>query len=74
MLYFFLIFFLFQWNTEVVNNQHFFFLLILTKKKKKKKENQLHRTMKRKVINSSEVGLNMAGVRTLGLKHKEVFR
>ncbi len=36
MLYFFLIFFLFQWNTEVVNNQQFFFLLILTKKKKGK--------------------------------------
>lgn len=36
MLYFFLIFFLFQWNTEVVNNQQFFFPVNTDKEKQKK--------------------------------------
>lgn len=66
--------FCFQWYTEVVNNQQFFFfffLLILTKKKKKK--TSFTGRWKEKV-NSSGVGLNVAGVQTLGMKHKEVFR
>lgn len=88
MLYSFLIFFffLFQWNTEVVNNQQFIYLFSYfflnpvntdkeRKKEKKKREKikQLHRTMKRKV-NSSEVGLNVAGFYTLGLKHRHNSR
>lgn len=65
-----LILFLFQWNT-IVNNQQFF--PVNTDKEKGKRKNQLHRTMERK-FNSFGVGLNMDGVQTLGLKHKEVFR
>lgn len=74
MLYFFQIFFLFSVVHRSCKQSaifFFFFLLILTKKKKKK--TSFTGRWKEKV-NSSGVGLNVAGVQTLGMKHKEVFR
>lgn len=72
MLHFFLILFSFQWNTEVVNNQHFF--PVNTDKEKGKKEKTASSDNEKKKSTLLELGLNMATVQTLGLRHKEVFR
>lgn len=85
MLYSFLIFFfLFQWNTEVVNNQRFIYLFSYffflnpvntDKERKKKKETGKNKTASPDDEKKSQlVGLNVAGFYTLGLKHRHDSR